>query len=258
MPAPAPPVVVTCKDAEHLAAAAAEHIIAAAAAAIRERGRFLLALSGGSTPEKTYTLLARPESSGRLDWARAWLFFGDERLVPHEDPRSNCHMARRSLLDHIPVPPGHVFPIPVDRPSPVESAAAYAQTLATAFGIDPQGPPPRFDLVLLGLGDDGHTASLFPGAAALNEMRAWVTWSPPGVLPPPVDRVTLTYPVLNAAREVLFLVAGAGKSVPLRDVLEGGAPREQRPSAGVQPVEGAVTWLIDEAAAGLLRSGARA
>jgi 6-phosphogluconolactonase len=246
-----------CRDADQLAIDAAEHILAAAAAAIRDRGRFTLALSGGSTPEKTYTLLAQPERSARLDWARTLLFFGDERVVPADDARSNYHLARRSLLDRVAVPADHVFPIPTDRATPADCAAAYAATLARAFGLPPDGVPPRFDLILLGLGDDGHTASLFPGAAALKEERAWVTWGPPGTLPPPVDRVTFTYPTLNAARQVLFLVAGANKAEPVRDVLEGQAPRERRPAAGVRPAEGIVTWLLDEVAARLLAAASR-
>src|SRR5437773_2466513 len=125
-------------------------------------------------------------------------------------------------------------------------ALSGGATLARAFGMARGGAPPRFALILLGLGDDGHTASLFPGAAALNEEQAWVTWSPPGTLPPPVDRVTLTYPTLNAARQILFLVAGANKAEPLRDVLERQAPRDLRPAAGVRPTDGTVTWLLDE------------
>jgi 6-phosphogluconolactonase len=161
-------------------------------------------------------------------------------------------MAQRALLAPAAVAKDHVFPIPTDAKTPAESAAAYTQTLAEFFQAAPDGAAPRFDLILLGLGDDGHTASLFPGAAALNEDRSWVTWSPPGTLPPPVDRVTFTYPTLNAARQVLFLVAGANKAVAVQDVLEGHAPRERRPSAGVRPADGVVTWLVDEAAASRL------
>jgi 6-phosphogluconolactonase len=248
----APPEIIICKDAGELAAGAAERILRAAGEAIVARGRFTLALSGGSTPEKTYALLAQPERAARLDWTKTYLFFGDERFVLPDDTRSNLQMAKRSLLDRVSIPPGHLFAVPTGAKSPAEGAAAYAQTLATFFAQPLDGPPPRLDLILLGLGDDGHTASLFPGAAALTEDRAWVTWSPPGVLPPPVDRITLTFPALNAARQVLFLVAGVNKAEPLRDVLEGNALRERRPAAGIRPADGTLTWLVDEAAAGLL------
>jgi 6-phosphogluconolactonase len=161
-------------------------------------------------------------------------------------------MARRALFEPATVPSERIHPIPTDAAHPAASAAAYAQTLAVFFGQPSNGPPPCFDLILLGLGDDGHTASLFPGAAALREERAWVTSSPPGVLPPPVDRVTLTFPVLNAARHVLFLVAGGNKAAAVRDILQGSPSTEPLPAARVTPGVGRLTWLIDEAAAGLL------
>jgi 6-phosphogluconolactonase len=149
--------------ADQLAARAADRIISAAGDAIRARGRFTLALSGGSTPEKTYGLLASPERSTKLDWSRIYLFFGDDRFVPHDDPRSNCEMATRSLLSKAPIADDHVFKIPTNAASPAEAAKKYEQILATFFGVPVAGPPPAFDLILLGLGDDGHTASLFPG-----------------------------------------------------------------------------------------------
>jgi 6-phosphogluconolactonase len=210
-------------------------------------------LSGGSTPEKTYRLL--PDGPPQLDWSRTYLFMGDERFVPADDPRSNVAMVRRSLLNHVSVPADHVFPVPSSQqaPTPAEAARAYAEALARFFALPVNGQPPQFDLVMLGLGDDGHTASLFPGAPALNVRDAWVTWSPPGTLPPPVDRVTLTFPILNAARHILFLVAGEKKAEPLRDVLEGHPSPSDRPAAGVQPTDGRVTWMVDEAAASLLK-----
>jgi 6-phosphogluconolactonase len=236
-----------CPDPGQLAVTAVDRILDAAADAIGKRGRFMLALTGGSTPDKTYALLAQPQRAKRIDWSRTNLFWGDERFVPHDDPRSNYNMARRSLLAPAEIPPDHIFPIPTDT-TPVTAAAAYEKTLRQAFG-SAGAELPRFDLLLLGMGDDGHTASLFPGKPALHETRAWVTWSPPGVLPPPVDRVTLTFPVLNAARRVMFLVAGAAKAAALREVLAGKANVEQRPAAGVRPTDGTVLWLLDKAAA---------
>ena len=239
-----------CADAAAVAVTAADHIIQVVHDAIRLRGRCMLALAGGSTPEKTYSLLAQPERFRRIDWSRTFLFWGDERFVPHDDPRSNFNMADRSLLKPAAIRADHVNPIPTDTGGPAASATAYQQTLRQAFGSE--GAPPRFDLLLLGMGDDGHIASLFPGKPTLHETKVWVTWSPPGTLPPPVDRVTLTFPVLNAARQVLFLVAGAAKAAALRDVLHGPTTIEQRPAAGVRPSDGTLLWLVDKAAASAL------
>jgi len=246
------PIVIIQEDSEALAGKAADLITECAQDAIRERGRFTLVLSGGSTPEKTYALLAQPDRMATIDWSKTFVFFGDERMVPPEDPRSNFAMARRALLDRATVPDSNVFPIPTGKRSPAEAAKAYAECLARFFSASPASGPPRFDLVLLGLGEDGHTASLFPGAAALDVEDAWVAWSSPGTLPPPVDRVTLTYPVLNAARQVVFLVSGESKAAALRDVLEGRADRNRRPAAGVRPTDGTVTWLVDRDAAKLV------
>ncbi len=226
------------------AAAAADLIVDAAAAAIERAGRFTLVLSGGRTPEKTYELLAAAPRTSAVDWSKVYLFFGDERFVPSGDARSNYALARRSLFSAS-IPANHILAIPTNLPTPAAGAALYARLLASFFGLPPDGPPPAFDLILLGLGDDGHTASLFPGAAALDEERAWVTASPPGTLPPLVDRITLTYPVLNAAKQVAFLVSGAGKAEAARDVLMRHAPRSERPAAGVKPTHGTVTWLFE-------------
>jgi 6-phosphogluconolactonase len=240
-----------CGDANTLAVTAADHVIKAVNDSIRLRGRCMLALTGGSTPEKTYSLLARPDRIGQIDWSRTFLFWGDERFVPHEDPRSNFNMANRSLLKPAAIRADHVYPIPTDTGTPAASASAYQQTLREAFGSEGTAPP-RFDLLLLGMGDDGHIASLFPGKPTLHETKTWVTWSPPGTLPPPVDRVTLTFPVLNAARQVLFLVAGVAKAAALRAVLHGPTTVEQRPAVGVRPGDGTLLWLVDKAAASAL------
>ena len=151
-------------------------------------------------------------------------------------------------------PAEQIFAIPTNGSTPAHGAEAYARTLGEFFSIALDQAPPRFDLVLLGLGDDGHTASLFPHAAALEVSDRWVTWSPPGTLPPPVDRVTLTYPALNAARHVAFLVEGERKADALRAVLEARASRVERPAAGVLPTDGILTWLVDEQAARRLQT----
>ena len=245
------PVVAIFNDADQLALHAADLVTRAAKAAIRDRGRAMLALAGGSTPEKTYGVLAQPDQRSRIDWARTYLFFGDERVVRPNDPSSNFAMVQRTLLIPVSVPAGHVFAVPTRLPT-AAAAAEYAATLARVFGLGDGRVPPRFDLVLLGLGEDGHTASLFPGAASLRVTDRWVVATPPGTLPPPVERVTLTFPVLNAAREVVFLVSGQNKAEALREVLEGRLSREERPAAGIRPVDGTLTWLVDDAAAGRL------
>lgn len=192
-----------------------------------------------------------------IPWAQTYLFFGDERFVPLDDPRSNFALVRETLLERVPVSASQVFPVPTQSASAAEAAAVYAAGLARFFAAGPGAAPPRFDLVLLGLGSDGHTASLFPDSPALQVNDAWATWTPPGTLPPPVDRITLTYPVFNAARQVAFLVFGEKKAPALREVLEQQPTRERCPAAGIRPVDGTVTWLVDEAAARLLTRGAR-
>ncbi len=243
--------LVICESPEKLAAGAAERISRAAAESIAARGQFTLCLTGGSTPRKAYTVLARQQGSAAVDWSRTFLFFGDERFVPPNDQRSNYNMARESLLQNARIPADHVFAIPTQVPSPQQAAEEYANTLKTFFG---DVAWPEFDLVLLGLGDDGHTASLFPGAAALRVADRWATSSPPGVLPPPVDRVTLTFPWFNAARQVMFLVSGAKKAAALVDVYEGRVSVEQRPAVGIRPAHGRLVWLVDHAASGSLKA----
>jgi 6-phosphogluconolactonase len=243
--------IVVVADADALAAEAARRIVAAATAAIAARGRFTLVLSGGSTPERTYKLLAKPEWRSQIDWLRTWLFFGDERCVPYDDSRSNYHLASESLLKPAQIAADRVIAVRTDGGTPAECAADYESQLKRFFG-GANVHPPQFDLILLGLGDDGHTASLFPGKPSLDESSVWVTSSPPGVLPPPVDRVTLTFPVLNSAREAMFLVSGAGKATIVREVLEGTCDVQQHPSRGVRPKDGIVTWLLDNAAASKL------
>ncbi len=163
-------------------------------------------------------------------------------------------MAQESLLSVAPITSEQVLGVRTELPTAAECADDYAAALVRFFALPP-GTMPIFDLILLGLGDDGHTASLFPHAEALSVDNRLATWSPPGELPPPVDRITLTYPVLNAARQVMFLVSGENKAEAVRDVLAERAPREQRPAAGVNPETGRLFWLTDRAAAELLPKG---
>jgi len=226
-------------------AAAAE--AAAGARAAAARGSCSIALSGGNTPRPLHERLARMD----LPWERVHLFWGDERYVPHDSAESNYRMARETLINRISIPPGNVHPMPTDRPDPDQAARDYEAELRAYFGSS----PPRFDLVLLGLGEDGHTASLFSGAAALQERERLVM---PSLAPAePRQRLTLTYPVINNAARVFFMVAGEEKAEAVRRALTADEPLERTPAAGVRPHDGRLAWWLDEAAASLLDLDAR-
>jgi 6-phosphogluconolactonase len=237
------PRLVRLGDPAGVARAAAEEVARRAEEAVRARGGFALALSGGSTPKALYRLLADPAQPfrARVPWPAVHAFFGDERAVPPESPDSNARMAREALLAHVPV--GSVHRIEGERGAP-EAAERYEDDLFQHFG---DVPFPAFDLALLGLGPDGHTASLFPGSPALEERRRWAVPAPAG-LPPRVERITLTFPVLEAARAVLFLVAGADKAAPLAALLRPRPGEAPIPAARVHPA-GEVLVLADAAAA---------
>jgi 6-phosphogluconolactonase len=225
--------------------AAAGELTAQAESAIQRHGRFTVALSGGSTPKALYSLLA---TSGlkRLAWDRMCFFWGDERHVPPDDPESNYRMVLESLLSKVPVPAANIFRVPAENPDASRAAEAYQRTLQDFFH-PPPGQFPRFDLILLGMGPDGHTASLFPGTRALQEKSRLVVanW----VEKFKTDRITLTLPVLNHGAVVLFLVSGADKAPALREVLEGNQPGELYPSKLIRPLDGELIWLADKAAA---------
>jgi 6-phosphogluconolactonase len=242
MSAPAPDVRVL-DGLPALARAAAEEWRARAGAAVAASGRFAVALSGGSTPRALYALLASAEAPFRdaLPWDRTHVFFADERAVPPHHPHSNYGMARDALLAHVPLPPGSVHRMRGED-DPALAARAYEEELRALLG-----PAPRLDLVLLGLGADGHTASLFPGSPLLAERSRLVAAAEAG-LEPLVRRVTLTLPVLEGAGRVLFLVAGARKAAALARVLRGGEGADPPPAARVRPAAGAL-WLVDRAAA---------
>ena len=239
-------------DAGTLARAVADLVAARSADAIGARGRFTLALAGGETPRSAYTLLADGTYTGSVDWTRVDLLWGDERCVPPDHPRSNYRMARLALLTRVPVPPQQVHRIRGED-EPHAAAAAYERLLRDLLGSSgADGPPERGpDLVLLGIGPDGHTASLFPGLRAVRERVRWVVAERGG--PGALWRVTLTPVVLNAAREVAFIVSGAGKAGALREVLEGPLAPDRLPAQAVRPASGRVTWLVDSAAAAALR-----
>lgn len=209
--------------------------------------KICLALSGGETPRRALSVLSSRPYRDRFPWHLIHFFQVDERWVPADDPSSNQGMLRESLVSRSPVPPDHFHTVDTSRPDPREAARGYEEALRRAFP-DPLGGFPRFDAILLGLGADGHTASLFPGSPALEEGAAWVAVSEGGR--PPVPRVTLTLPVLRAASRVLFLVSGKEKSKVLEDVLSGKG--KELPASRVFPARGSVTFLADADAASRL------
>jgi 6-phosphogluconolactonase len=240
----------TLTTPQELFAAAAEEVVRTANEAITQRGRFTIALSGGSTPKNLYNLLAT-NARNALPWDRMFFFFGDERHVPPTDPDSNYRMADEAMLSKIPVAAANVLRLKTENPDAEAVALDYEQTLRKFFALD-AGQFPRFDLILLGMGPDGHTASLFPGTAALQEKSRLVVanW----VEKLKTSRLSLTLPVLNAAACVTFLVSGMDKAPALHAVLEGDGPGEQYPAKLVRPTNGKLIWLIDRAAASQLTS----
>jgi 6-phosphogluconolactonase len=232
-------------DYEALSSAAAGLFVQQARQAIEARGRFSVALAGGHTPRRTYELLAQASFGARVPWNQVHIFWGDERCVPPDDRRSNARMARQALLDQVPIPPSQVHPIPCTS-TPQEAADEYEAVLQLFFG----GQPPRFDLVLLGLGENGHTASLMPDTPVLEEQERWV--APVYLRAPEPDRVTLTAPLINQAQVVALLVSGPSKASILRQVLEGPPDPEYLPAQLIKPAHGELHWLVDQEAAGLL------
>lgn len=235
---------------QELFAAAAEEVIRTAGEAVDHRGRFTIALSGGSTPQSLYNLLST-NARNTLPWDKMYFFWGDERHVPPTDHDSNYRMANEAMLSKVPVPPGNVFRFPAENPDAAAAADSYEKTLRKFFQLAPDDFP-RFDLILLGMGPDGHTASLFPGTAALQEKSrlAVANW----VEKLGTSRLSLTLPVLNAARCVAFLVSGTDKAAVLRLVLEENVPGEHYPAKLVQPKDGKLLWMLDRAAASALSS----
>lgn len=236
-------------DQAALAQAAAAYATACYDAAIDDHDYFAVALSGGSTPRALFELLAAPENAQHIGWSKVHVFWGDERTVPPDHVDSNYRMAKAALLDHVALPSSNVHRISGEL-EPALAAAEYEQTLRSYFAT--RAGKTRFDLILLGMGEDGHTASLFPDTEALDETERLVaanyvpelsTW-----------RVTLTAPVINDAAHVAFLISGAGKAHILKRVLYG--PRQPRvlPSQLIQPVDGELVWLVDKAAASQLET----
>lgn len=226
-----------------VAEATADRFVALARDAVEERGIFRVALSGGGTPKKVYPILLERGRGAGVDWGRVEFFWGDERAVPPDHPDSNFGVAYQMLIAQLPeVLPEHIHRMPAEAKDLDAAALAHEGELRLAFGTRGSGPP-VFDLVWLGMGPDGHTASLFPGSLALDESERWVVanWAPG----PEAWRMTLTYPVINAARRVLFVVTGGDKAAALAAIRSGS---DDLPAARVRAVD--TEWLLDADAAG--------
>jgi 6-phosphogluconolactonase len=232
-----PPEIVVLPDLDAIAHEATDRVVALARSAIASHGRFTVALSGGSTPQPLYELLVTQP----IEWLHVHIFWGDERCVPPDHPDSNYGMVQRALLLHIDIPAQNVHRMQGEI-DPMQAAQRYETELRAFFG-----QRPRFDLILLGMGPDAHTASLFPGTTALHEHQRLVVAHYVEKLH--TTRITLTLPVINAAGDVIFLIAGADKAAALRSIWHGPPNRDQFPAQGVAPTTGRVIWLVDQAAA---------
>ena len=238
-------------DIHAMSEAATAQFVRLAEQAIRQRGSFHLALSGGSTPRSLYQCLVQPAHSNQVDWQHVHVYFGDERCVPPDHEDSNYRMASQALLSHVPIPMQNIHRIQGENDSALTGAEHYRETLSQYL---PHGNDlPEFDLILLGMGDDGHTASLFPGTAAIEESEQTVA----AVYVDKLDawRISLTFPIINQARHVLFLIAGAGKAETLSKVFDP-ETRTDFPVQHIRPA-GELEWYLDEAAAGSLPAGQR-
>lgn len=237
-------------DPESLSRAAADLFVQQAQAAVSERGRFSVALSGGHTPQRVYQLLAQPPWRDQTPWADVHVFWGDERCVAADDDRNNARMAHRALLAHVPVAPDHVHPIRCDG-TPREGAERYEELLRAHLSAEAA----VLDLVFLGLGQNGHTASLFPGSPVLEEKKRWA--ADVYVAEQKMYRVTLTPVMINTARVVTFLVFGRDKAQILRTVLEGPVDTRRLPAQLIRPLGGRLIWMVDRAASSQLESSKR-
>jgi 6-phosphogluconolactonase len=239
--------IIICNSADEVARNAAKLFLSLTNEATHRKGRFSVALSGGSTPRATYELLRQPQIRDQIDWSKVHVFWSDEHFVPLDHPDSTYRMSQEALLSYVPIPSENIHPVLTDLE--VETAAKkYQETIVNFFDRD----SPSLDLILLGMGPDGHTASLFPDSvdvmAPADNLIAVIKDSPK----PPLVRVSFTYKLINLAENVVFLVTGANKSVILKAVLEGPTDVAKMPAQGVRPKEGSLIWLVDESAAELL------
>lgn len=242
--------IIVCEDPEDLSQQAAERFARLAAESVDRTGRFTVALSGGSTPKSVYARLATQEFQSKISWPQVCFFWGDERCVPPDHPESNFRMAREALLSKVPVLPENIYRMPGEK-EPEIAALEYEEILKDHLAFA-NGNFPRFDLILLGLGDDGHTASLFPGSEALRETRRLVV--APYVEKINAYRLTLTLPVLNSGSHIFFLIAGETKAAIVRDVLGEKSDANKLPAQRIRPKKGRLVWLMDREAATLLEN----
>ncbi len=233
-------------DATQLGKAAAEFIIKLAQDSVTARGRFTIALSGGSTPELLFTLLADSDYKERLPWDKTFVFWGDERYVPATDIRNNAFVAQNFLLSKVSIPASHIFPVPVYIQPATGAAKAYELLLKTFFG----NQLPQFDLIMLGIGENAHTASLFPHTPVIHEQYEWI--SAVYVDEVKMDRVTMTAPLINNAHNILFMATGQGKAEVIKTVLTAPYQPDQYPAQLISPVHGNLYWFLDQNAASLV------
>lgn len=243
------PSIVVLKNLDEIAREAARRVVSIARDAIVNRGRFDIALSGGTTPRSLYQLLASDEYRSQIDWTKACVFWGDERRVPPGDPESDYRMAHELLLAHVAVPEENIFRMQGE--GLLNSAKVdYENKLTKHFNLA-RREFPRFDLILLGLGADGHTASIFPGTRAVSDLTNLVIiYEVPQL---GAERMTISRSVINNARNILFLVSGEDKAAALEATLEGAKQPSRYPAQGITPVDGELTWLVDKAAASKLK-----
>lgn len=239
--------VIVCQNQEEIFHRSADLFVQLAQESIAANGRFSVALSGGSTPKGMFELLASDVYRERIDWQNIHMFWGDERSVPPTDAQSNYRMANEAMISKIAIPAANVYRMQAEAADIEAAARAYEDSLKSYFNLA-DGAQPNFDLILLGMGDDGHTASLFPGTTALQEKDriVVVNW----VEKFNTNRMTLTAPAINNARNVVFMAAGANKTAPLKEVLAGERNPTLYPSQLIAPTNGKLIWLIDVAAAG--------
>ena len=241
-------------DPEHLSHAAVEKFIQIARSVTAQGGQFKVVLSGGSTPRRLFQLLAEPQNRDKVIWEKVDFFWGDERTVAPDHSESNFHMADETLLQKLNLHSKQIHRMQGEREDQETAAQDYQTEIARAFGVSDEGEPPSFDLILLGLGPDGHTASLFPHTHAVMEKRRWICSNPVPKLN--TRRITMTSSILNRAKTILFLVAGADKAKALHAVLNGPKDPEGLPAQLIQPIGGNVIWMMDESAMGEIdRSG---
>jgi len=250
-----PPDVRILINIDAIAKRAAQDFLQSATQAVSEKGSFTVALSGGSTPKALNSLLATDAAlRSQLPWDKMYMYFGDERSVGPDHADSNFRMATETMLSKVPIKPEQVFRIQGEYKDTEKAAQEYEQVLRTSFKIA-DGQFPRFDLVFLGIGNEGHTASLFPGTKALHETKRLAARNWVGKLY--TNRITLTAPVINSAARVVFMATGADKTLALKGILEGPHEPDQLPAQLIQPPNGKLVWLVDTVAGGMLSIGIR-